>query len=1038
VTRGALRSGTDLRFAILITAVLASSVVAFGVVSTASPSLTRLHVERVAPCMTGIDARTAPIVDPLERLRGKMHLVNTCMEPSLRMQAGWVAAGLAVEVALAGLLFALHPWWLRRRRRMVPLGPDDNADVLDDLDTLAREAGLARPVREADPARPSEADPSRPGGAAGRDGLPQWLVAPYAATHGGQAFGLRGRRQVCLDVGLLVRFDTDRAGFRAVVRHELAHLHNRDVGRTYLTIAIWWSFVATAMVPFVALSLHPELLRHPWDVASPKDPVESAYRAVALIALVTVVYLVRNAVLRTREVHADRVAAGWDRPDGALMRVVQALPWPPEHGTRPTRPDRFPRHRWSGAAARRWTGSAVRRWTAPAARRWAHLGPHPRPADRVAAIGDPGLLDRAGAWDMAGLGMVAGLALCNVSLFVGNLAGAAVIIGLGLVALPVGMVLAGLLAGAVRRDAAGGGHGMWLPVALTAGFTIGGSLSLLAADTGLTGPASGWWEFLAGVAVLLVGTMLVAFWVRSASTSDRTDTDADTPAGAQTGADVGAQTGAGSRWWSWTVTAVAVTVSGPLFACWHLSTFGTDSRLGTLPEAMLPVAGWAIGWYSTVTGLVSLPMFYLPLNDVRHSPIAPVAVVLLWTAPVALRLIRRRTAGRSGGTQNGGARDGGARDGTDGPLSGIRRAVLVGGMAGLVVVAVGVALPFGAAALVPLDVRLAPAVTGGSPMAFSVVYEHVFLAVAALGMAGAAAVTAAGAARLRPVLVPLTVTVAAVPATAAVYATWAVSSCIDMIGPGRGVPCGPRLLAPDGFLSAYLQTVLTWGVVAALPAAALGAAAGALRRRWRPAAVRVRPVRPGGPLAATGLGLLASLVLAGAAHRVPADVAFWTPTPPPQIPDPVVAGPVTPIDPCVIGTWRETPARYEDVVGGVRADFVRVGAVQEFGADGSFALDFGDGVVASATVDGHRVQLVRSGRITARFSTVDGTIRYANPAVARPGAQSLSIDGVLRRSDPLDPAMADDRYTCSGDALHESRTGVPDPLGPYDIALRRR
>jgi Zn-dependent protease with chaperone function len=1009
VTRGSLRSGTDLRFAILITAVLASSVVAFGVVGTASPALARLHAEQVAPCIAGIDERAAPIVDQMDRLRAKLHLVNTCVGPSLRMQAGGVAAGLAAEFMVAGLLFVLHPWWLRRRRRMVPLDVRDNADVFDELDTLAREAGLARPVRAA--ARPAQAaGPASPTDMAGRDGLPQWLLAPYAATHGGQAFGLPGRRQVCLDVGLLVRFDTDRAGFRAVVRHELAHLHNRDVGRTYLTIAIWWSFVVTAMVPFVALSVHPGLLRDPWDVALPTDPVESAYRAVALIALIVVVYLVRNAVLRTREGHADRVAAGWEGPDGALVRVVEALPWPPERGGR-TSADRLQAGGWR-ATARRCSGAV--------ARRWAHLGAHPRPGDRVAAIGDPARLDRAGAWDMAGLGVVAGLALCNVSLFVGNLAGAAVIIGLGLVALPVGMVLTGLLAGAVRREAAVGGHGWWLPVALTAGFTVGGSLSLLAADTGLTGPASGWREFLVGAAVLLVGTALVAGWVRSACTLDRTAADAEATVGGD------GAVAAGSRWWSRTVTAVAVTVSGPLFACWHLSTFGTDSRLGQLPEAMVPVAGWAIGWYSTVTGLVGLPMFYLPLNDVRHSPVAPVAAVLLWAAPVALQLRRRRRAGRSG--------DAGAGAGE--LLPGAGRAVLVGGVAGLVVVVVAVALPFGAAALVPLDVRLATAVAGGSPMGFSVVYEHVFLAVAAVAMAGAAAVTAAGAARLRPVLVPLAVTVAAVPATAAVYVTWAVSSCIDMVGPGRGVPCGPRLLIPDGFLSAYLHTVVTWGLVAAVPAAALGAAVGVLSRRLRPTPVRIRPVRSGGTLPVTALGVLACLLLAGAAHRVPADVAFWTPTPPPPIPDPV-AGATTPIDPCVVGRWRETRARYVDAVGGVRADYVREGAVQEFRADGTFTLDFGDGVVATATVGGHQVRFVRSGRITARFSTVDGAIRYVGADVDRPGVQSLSIDGVLRQSDPLDPAMTDDRYTCSGDVMHESQTGVLDAQGPYDIALTR-
>src|SRR2546425_4915556 len=34
--------------------------------------------------------------------------------------------------------------------------------------------------------------------------------------------------------------------------HELGHLHNRDVDRTYMTMALWYSFVLVGVLPLLA------------------------------------------------------------------------------------------------------------------------------------------------------------------------------------------------------------------------------------------------------------------------------------------------------------------------------------------------------------------------------------------------------------------------------------------------------------------------------------------------------------------------------------------------------------------------------------------------------------------------------------------------------------------------------------------------------------------------------------------------------------------------------------------------------------------
>src|SRR5205823_4879351 len=121
-----------------------------------------------------------------------------------------------------------------------------------------------------------------------------------------------GRRYVQLDAALVDTFATDPAAFRAVVLHELAHLRNRDVDVTYLTIAIWRSFVALAVLPLVLLLLHPSLFATPlrWRLAE-LSPSLLLRAGVAMLVLAGLVYLTRNAVLRTRELYADARTAGF-------------------------------------------------------------------------------------------------------------------------------------------------------------------------------------------------------------------------------------------------------------------------------------------------------------------------------------------------------------------------------------------------------------------------------------------------------------------------------------------------------------------------------------------------------------------------------------------------------------------------------------------------------------------------------------------------------------------------------------------------------
>lgn len=201
-----------------------------------------------------------------------------CLAPYGKAAVLWMIGGPVLLLGLAGAIHLATPMWMIRRGSWEPL--DGNVAMLD---RLVRESGLTRP--------------------------PTFLASSRRDVSAG-AFGRRNHTFVRLDGGLLMKLDENEA----VVRHELAHLANRDVGRHSFTNATWWAFVVVALLPLAAIE-------------------QVGVRAVLLAAIVL---LIRNAVLRTRELEADATARSappatrsrfsWTHPSHARRAAVAADP----------------------------------------------------------------------------------------------------------------------------------------------------------------------------------------------------------------------------------------------------------------------------------------------------------------------------------------------------------------------------------------------------------------------------------------------------------------------------------------------------------------------------------------------------------------------------------------------------------------------------------------------------------------------------------------------------------------------------------------
>ncbi|GHJ45389.1 hypothetical protein Cs7R123_27310 [Catellatospora sp. TT07R-123] len=245
------------------------------------------------------------------------------------------AVALAVLFGGALAVYWLLPTWRIRRRGLVRLDrAGQPAELLRTVEQLAEGAGVS--VR--------------------------YLVNPLDERVSGVAFGHAGRRYIELKSGLLVLFKRDRAGFAAVVEHELGHVRNRDLDVSYLAVALWRTAVAMLLVAAV------------WfreNLGNEDEPFPPAVRY--LVFMVLAAFLARNGVLRTREYHADAYAARTPEGAAALARLL------------------------GGDTGRRSPG-----WLAAV---------HPRGPDRVAVVAGqrrPPEFGRAGA---AAFGLLAALAV---------------------------------------------------------------------------------------------------------------------------------------------------------------------------------------------------------------------------------------------------------------------------------------------------------------------------------------------------------------------------------------------------------------------------------------------------------------------------------------------------------------------------------------------------------------------------------------------------------------------------------------------------
>ncbi|UJB46070.1 M48 family metalloprotease [Streptomyces sp. A1-5] len=294
-------SGTGPRFALLIILVTASS---FATLTSVLDQLSVLSesgrpgagLYGTPSCLyaAGFD----PSSSDLGNLRATMSRPDALLKCLGDRPVGYRALiATAVLLAVAALVY----WWMPKardwRRRMVPVeAVDADGTLRAELAALCERTGVRSSLR--------------------------FRVDPARMTSGASAYGRTGNYTVCLHVGLLARRGTDPEGFRAVVLHELAHVHHRDVDYAYASTALWRVYVLLALLPHFAGIGWIFLLAFsgtdsPWWPGAAPTLLAEVFVGLLLTALL---HLARADLLRRRELHADLQAVAWGAHPGSWDR----------------------------------------------------------------------------------------------------------------------------------------------------------------------------------------------------------------------------------------------------------------------------------------------------------------------------------------------------------------------------------------------------------------------------------------------------------------------------------------------------------------------------------------------------------------------------------------------------------------------------------------------------------------------------------------------------------------------------------------------
>jgi len=159
-----------------------------------------------------------------------------------------------------------------------------------------------------------------------------WMYHPFDPSESAFTFGTTEVSYICLSGGLLTRtFTDDIESFKSIIRHELGHIINGDVPKAYLAVSASQILLTLIILPVAMIAafgvlvvlgtIHGEGFTLLVSAVKPSSLLTYLNVLLYFLIFLTIIYLLRNQIIRVREFYADARVYDWGFSDNLIITL---------------------------------------------------------------------------------------------------------------------------------------------------------------------------------------------------------------------------------------------------------------------------------------------------------------------------------------------------------------------------------------------------------------------------------------------------------------------------------------------------------------------------------------------------------------------------------------------------------------------------------------------------------------------------------------------------------------------------------------------
>ena len=169
---------------------------------------------------------------------------------------------------------------------------------------------------------------------------PTLMYQPFDTSQSAFTFGIKNHVHISISGGLIKKFRKNIDGFKSIFLHEMGHIANRDVEKTYMADSAWKSSLfLTLLIPFgiflsYVIYLILEALFFGIIVGYDMDYLilEMELRNLSLehgritlyfLIFFGLVYVLRKQIIRLREFYADAKVLEWEESPEGIVKTLE-------------------------------------------------------------------------------------------------------------------------------------------------------------------------------------------------------------------------------------------------------------------------------------------------------------------------------------------------------------------------------------------------------------------------------------------------------------------------------------------------------------------------------------------------------------------------------------------------------------------------------------------------------------------------------------------------------------------------------------------